>query len=81
MLLKLERRAVMIYMLQVYLLVAVPVFALAGVLTLALVVGTKIQDYVRARRAMRQIVLTTSGRLRGLSTIDRLERSHTFRAA
>ena len=71
----------MIYMLQVYLLVAVPVFALAGVLTLALVVWARIQDYARARRAMRQIVLAASGGLQSFSTVDRLQGSRSLRAA
>jgi hypothetical protein len=48
---------------QVYLLVAVPVFALAGALSLTLFVWSSIRDYARARRAIRQI-----------STIHRLHR-------
>ena len=66
----------MMYMLQVYLLVALPIFALAGALTLGLSIYGKVQEYARARRAMRQIVLAASGRLPKLSTIDPLDDSH-----
>jgi uncharacterized membrane protein len=50
----------MLYTIQVYLLVAVPVFALAGLLILALFVWTKLQEYAHARRAMKQIVTRVS---------------------
>ena len=50
----------MFYMLQIYLLVAVVVFAAAGIFMLPFFVYAKLQDYARARRAMRQIVLTAS---------------------
>ena len=71
----------MIYMLQVYLLVAVPVFALAGLLTLTLFIWTKLQDYMRAQRAMRQIVHAAPGSLRDLPAIDNFHGSRTLGAA
>ena len=71
----------MMYMLQVYLLVAVPVFALAGMMTLGLAAYMKVQDYLRARRVMRQIVLAAAGNVRSLSTIERLEDSRSLEAA
>jgi flagellar basal body-associated protein FliL len=46
----------MLYLLQIYLLVAVPVFALAGAFILALFVSNKVQEYAQARRAMKRIV-------------------------
>jgi hypothetical protein len=46
----------MLYLLETYLLVAVPVFALAGAFILALFVSNKVQEYAQARRAMKRIV-------------------------
>ena len=71
----------MIYMLQVYLLVAIPVFILAGLLTLALFVWSTMKDYARARRELRRIVLVNSGRPTALPAIDQLHRPRTLEAA
>jgi hypothetical protein len=71
----------MMYMLQVYLLVAVPVFVLAGLLTLALFVWSTMKDYARARRELRRIVLVHSGGAAASPAIDRLHRPRTLEAA
>ena len=60
----------MMYMLQVYLLVAVPVFVLAGLLTLALFAWSTMKDYARARRELRRIVLVNSKRSAALPAIE-----------
>jgi len=49
----------MLYLLQIYLLVAAPVFALAGTFILALYVSNKVQEYAQARRAMKRIATNT----------------------
>jgi hypothetical protein len=68
------------YMLQVYLLVAVPIFVLAGLLTLALFVWSTMKDYARARRELRRIVLVNSGRPLALPVVDPIHHSRTLEA-
>ena len=45
----------MIYMLRIYTLVAVPIFALAGTLILILAAWNEARQYALARQAMRRI--------------------------
>ena len=45
----------MLYLLQIYLLVAAPVFALAGAVILAMFVTSKLLEYAQARRAIKRI--------------------------
>jgi hypothetical protein len=50
----------MIYMLRIYTLVAVPIFALAGTLILALAAWNEARQYALARRAMHRITSQVS---------------------
>jgi hypothetical protein len=46
----------MLYMLQIFLVVAIPIFVLAGSVLLSMIAWTEMKDYARARIAMRRIV-------------------------
>jgi len=45
----------MIYLLLVFVLVTVPILALAGMILLGLFIWSELQDYARARYAMRHV--------------------------
>ena len=45
----------MIYMIEVFLVVSIPIFVLAGAVLLTLIAWTEAKDYARARLAMRRI--------------------------
>ncbi len=45
----------MLYWFQVYLLVAITIFALAGTVLLSLMLGTILKNYIRAQLPIRQI--------------------------
>ena len=52
----------MVYLLQVFFLFAVPVFALTGAFVLGAYLWTEAQDYRRARREMHRITRTVDAR-------------------
>ena len=45
----------MLYWLQVYLLIAIPIFVLGGTVLLTLMAWAMLKEYVRSRLAIRQI--------------------------
>jgi hypothetical protein len=44
-----------IYMIEVFLVVSIPIFVLAGTVLLGLIAWTQLKDYARARLAMHRI--------------------------
>src|SRR5215471_586333 len=73
---------VMIYMIKVFILVAVPIFGLAGALILALLAWDKVGQYARARRKMRRLKAGAS--IEGVAispTALRNRQAHSLRIA
>jgi hypothetical protein len=72
----------MIYMFKIFLVVAVPVFGLAGTVLLTVVAWTAAKNYARALLAMRRIAGAASPeRLRISSFSSKSRSAESFRAA
>ena len=54
----------MFYMLQVFLVVSIPIFVLAGTVLLSMIAWTALRDYVRAHIVMRPVTTQISSRPR-----------------
>ena len=60
----------MVYMFKVLIIVAAPVFAIAGATLLALIVWDEMKQYARARRAMQRIAALAARERLAISRTD-----------
>jgi CHASE3 domain sensor protein len=72
----------MIYLFKVFLVVALPVFSLAGAVLVSFIAWSEAKDYTRARLAMRRIAAAASSERLRISTASSQNRSaESLRAA